>query len=243
MWGNSHQFRYLKEYLESIGYRVVVIDLQGVTFEGYVRQVVACLQTVTGDSILIGHSMGGLIVQKVANLQPEKVRGVVLINSAAPQGVFALSMRLFFTMLCPRYLWAMLTGGNFRIHPHDAKKLMMGGVSGDPEELFPKEENGFLTLRLALSRIKVEPITQPLLVVSGLRDCMTPPKTQRFFKKVYGFPPRFRQLWLPSGHLPMLEEGVRGQLFQIIQGFLSEYGRKRVSWGIKPPRTSVLLEK
>ena len=64
----------LRPLLEAYGHEAVAIDLPGhgedrtppesVTFQDYVDRTIAAVQASRGDSILVGHSMGGAIVAR-----------------------------------------------------------------------------------------------------------------------------------------------------------------------------------
>ena len=79
--------------LVSAGYRVIAFDNRGFGFSDqpahgyhnadYVRLVVALLDSLgVASAVLVGHSMGGTIAADVALAQPDRVRGMVLIDAA-----------------------------------------------------------------------------------------------------------------------------------------------------------------
>src|SRR5688572_9695876 len=86
--GGGWEYRFWKPVFETAGYRVVAPDLvperggyEKTTFDDYVRQVVKA--GGTRPDILIGASMGGVLVLKAAErLQP---RAIVLVCSTAPK--------------------------------------------------------------------------------------------------------------------------------------------------------------
>src|SRR3989338_4351473 len=71
-----------------------------------------------GPVFLIGHSMGGLIAQVIAQETAMRpfVRKVVLLASTPPAGI-RIPFRIGFLKL--RYLWAMVFGKSFTLHPEE----------------------------------------------------------------------------------------------------------------------------
>lgn len=77
-------------------HRVVVVDLPGhggspmpdsLTLEGAALALDAVLAEEDGPVTLVGHSLGGLVAAQAALMRPERVRGLVLVETALrPQG-------------------------------------------------------------------------------------------------------------------------------------------------------------
>jgi len=104
---------YLKNYLEffaAAGWDCYALNLRGhgasapdpkigvLTLEDYAADVNK-VRTASGieDCVLIGHSMGGLIAQKVTESSP-KIKALILIASAPPQGI-KLEFKKDFTLI------------------------------------------------------------------------------------------------------------------------------------------------
>src|SRR3989338_9758370 len=73
-------------------------DISKIKFEDYVDKVGFLLKKLMWDEyvakpkpIIIGHSMGGLIIQKLAERYPHLVGGIILVVSAPPKGISAMS--------------------------------------------------------------------------------------------------------------------------------------------------------
>jgi len=84
--------------LESSGATVIVADQRGsvpdlhdatdFSLDGYVGDITELIQNTSFENyVLIGHSMGGQIAQLVAARLPEKVVGLVLVNSVPLTGM------------------------------------------------------------------------------------------------------------------------------------------------------------
>jgi pimeloyl-ACP methyl ester carboxylesterase len=73
-WHGAWCWERLVPELEAAGHRVVTVDLPSedtsVAFSGYADVVVAALEDVDDDIVLVGHSLGGLTVPLVAAKRP-----------------------------------------------------------------------------------------------------------------------------------------------------------------------------
>ena len=91
------------ESLERSGITAIAVDLPGHetpgsskrkwnTLSSYVDHVHSTIESVDGDVVLVGHSMGGLVVQRV--LEKRTVKAAILVASIPRRGVSALLARL-----------------------------------------------------------------------------------------------------------------------------------------------------
>ena len=84
----------VKLILEKNGNKVVTLDLPGhgddntapldVTFESYMNAVVTVINNEPGKVILVGHSMGGVVVSAVAEKIPMKIEKLVYLSAYIP---------------------------------------------------------------------------------------------------------------------------------------------------------------
>ena len=94
-------------YFAKQGFRACAVSLSGhggspgrerldwLSISDYVRDLERAVGTIGGDPILIGHSMGGFVVQKY--LERATASGVVLMASVPPQGLLSASISLAFS--------------------------------------------------------------------------------------------------------------------------------------------------
>ena len=94
-WHGSWCWRYVKPLLEEVGHTVFAPDLPGhgqdhtpladVTFEGYVKCIVAFVERAETPVILLGHSMGGMVISQVAEECPNKIARLVYLTAFLPR--------------------------------------------------------------------------------------------------------------------------------------------------------------
>jgi pimeloyl-ACP methyl ester carboxylesterase len=61
------------------------IDLAKVTLKAYVTSLVNLLETLDGKTVLVGHSMSGMVISEVACRIPQKVSQLVYISAYLPR--------------------------------------------------------------------------------------------------------------------------------------------------------------
>ncbi|PEU20726.1 alpha/beta hydrolase [Bacillus wiedmannii] len=71
--------------------------LHSFSLQDYVEDVMEVMVLLKNKPILVGHSMGGAIVQKILQLHPDKIEGVILMASVPHNGMFKDSLKLSFT--------------------------------------------------------------------------------------------------------------------------------------------------
>ena len=88
-WLGGWAWGHVASLLEKQGHRVVALDLPGhgkdktpppqVTLESYVKAVTDVLDTQRDPVILVGHSLGGIVISQAAENRPEKVKSLVYL--------------------------------------------------------------------------------------------------------------------------------------------------------------------
>ena len=158
-------------------------DLRKTFFRDYVKTVV---DQVNSDDIIIGHSMGGLIVQKVA--EETKIKAGVSISPALPKGFKTSSNVPLHSMI--RYIPDILLNRPFKLNYSFYKNFFANGLS-DSEIRKIHEHDGVdsakVILELSLNKISVDPskISCPILFITAREDRVSPPDMVRKIAELY----------------------------------------------------------
>ena len=199
MWGGSWMWDNWLGFFAGRGYTCYALNLRGhhgskpvadigrVPFGDYLldaRGVVAAI----GNPILVGHSMGGLIVQRLAELLDPPA--VVALTPAAPRGIFPLcTLELF--RLSLKHLHEMLLSRPITPSRDEADALLFGRTPAAErrpafERLVP--ESGRMAFDIAVKGVPVDAarVRSPMLVVAGREDRITPAAMVRKVAQKYG---------------------------------------------------------
>lgn len=93
-WQAPYVWNAVRSDLESKGNKVIVVELPGhggdntpthtITLDAYRDKVVDAMSKTDGKVILVGHSMGGMVVTSVAEKVPSKISKLVYIGAFIP---------------------------------------------------------------------------------------------------------------------------------------------------------------
>jgi alpha-beta hydrolase superfamily lysophospholipase len=155
--------------------------------------------------ILVGHSMGGLVMLKAAEtLAPA---AVVLLSTVPPRGIPLLSWPLFRREL--KHVPEMLMSRAVVANPRDVASLFLNRV--DPPDVASFVErwtpaSGRVGREITFGRIAVDAkcVAAPVLAVAGGDDVAIPPRIQRKVAARYGA--TFR-VYERNAHFLMWESG------------------------------------
>jgi len=158
------------------------LNLRRVHIQDYVDKVKAM---ATEDDIVIGHSMGGLIVQKVA--EEADIRGGVAICSAAPKGV---KFRGGIVLASAKYAPKVIMGQPFKEDYEYVRKYMLVGVKEeDAKSIYEKlgKESAIVTYELGMNRIAVneKKVNCPLLFIATKNDRLCAPELVKRIAEKY----------------------------------------------------------
>jgi pimeloyl-ACP methyl ester carboxylesterase len=158
----------------------------------YVEDLTTVVNQLNGPLYLVGHSMGGFIIQHYLSKQPAAtVKKAVLLCSIPPTGAWRITLKtLLFHPLT--FLKANLTWSLAPIftHPQRARKFMFSPTF--PEERFQQvleqiQDESYLgyldTLFLHLPH--PEKVTTPVMVIGGEKDYLFPPSDVHVTAQAY----------------------------------------------------------
>lgn len=186
--------RYFMPFFAAQGYDNYALTLRGhetpgkvpgmnkISFPNYVEDLVQAVQQLDRTPIIIGHSMGGLILQKY--LAQHTCKKAIFLAAAPPNGLLRLSLNLFFST---RYSFGSALLMDLYRQVDHIDKIKWAFFSADvPHEdvLFCKDnvcsESYLAYLYMLFPRVKIKPdLAVPTLVVSGEMDRLFTAKEQR----------------------------------------------------------------
>lgn len=148
---------------------------------------------------LVGHSMGGAIVQKMALSHPELIKGIVLVSTGARLRVaesILNGIKNNFKEIIPKLVC-------FAYSKNASEKLIQEGIENlkrcRPEVLY----KDFLACDRFDLLEEIKNIKLPTLIICGLEDKLTPVKySQYLHQKISGSK---LEIITGSGHMVMME--------------------------------------
>ena len=159
-------------YFQELGYECIALNLPGHETPGstqrisyslgnYVQSLHQVVAQLEQPPIIIGHSMGGMILQRF--LKTGRCKKAILISSVPPSGVLRASLRALFNYpgLIPYLLQLNLLGG-FKKYP----QLMFNGTSHFASFMCAESFLAYLGLFIPVFHQS----SVPILVVGGSAD-------------------------------------------------------------------------
>ena len=205
-------------------------DVAGVGFAECVEAVASAAARFERP-ILIGHSMGGLIVQQLASMLP--LHAAVLINSAAPRAVFPLRLTML-PGLARHFLRWGLWKGVLRLSRREADYLLYSALPASERERLSAStlgESGLIAYQLGFGRLgwshvhHVDPsrIRCPLLMLAGARDHMIPVGVSRAVARFYGTRLSYRE-FPDNAHWLLGEAGYHERIGDVLSWLAERAG-------------------
>lgn len=188
LWASRASLYFLRDKLIEAGFEPIWLDLnreKDLSLNDYFNQVerIVIKEKI---SLLIGHSMAGLLCSKVADQHPEIVDKLVLLAPAAPRRIFRirnwyqiLSMILNpFEFIKTWSLPSRRTLERLSFNRHEKLK-----IDWDYSELIVSEPSRVVN-NLIFRSLPLLYVTCPTYFITGTKDRMTPHKiTYRMIKK------------------------------------------------------------
>ncbi len=206
-------------------------DLQRWGMADYEEDVLRAIDALgEPEPLLVGHSMGGLVAQRVASRA--RLRGLVLLASSPVQGMRVDGWRM--ALRHPASFLAAARARSFlRLYrdPRVCRSLLLGPAASPAllQQLRAQlvEESWRAGQEMNTARPDPQAVRCPVTVVGGSADAMVSPASVRRTARAYGVSPQ----WLPDcGHMLPLE-APRTQLALLIARCWSEgqQGERRLA--------------
>lgn len=181
-----------------------VAALGRVSMSDYVDDVAAVARYI-GRPAVVGHSMGGLLAQCVA--ERDLVRSATLITPAPPRGIILFSPKLAVKQI--RYLPALFLNRPIVADPEELREIAMNCAPPDVQaralaQLVP--ESGRAMRQLSITGVPVDArrVRCPIQVFAAEHDLFVPPRVVARIAKRYGAP----LTTIPGhGHIVIQEPG------------------------------------
>ncbi|WP_188113441.1 alpha/beta fold hydrolase [Nocardioides humilatus] len=186
---------------------------EGLAFDDYVADTIAVLDTLDEPAILVGHSLGALVAQRLA--EQGRARAIVLLAPAPPAMLTAQAVALpHFLPQMPR----IMTGRPFVVGPAACSALALNRL---PEADRPAvhqhltHESGKVYRAAMFGTIKVDArkVTVPVFVAGGTDDRIIATSLTRKTAKHYGVEPRIIE---GRGHWIIGEPGWEDLLAEVV---------------------------
>jgi pimeloyl-ACP methyl ester carboxylesterase len=214
-FADHHTFRSWVERLAAAGHPAIAPARRGrlgigpehaagLTFEDYLADTTAVLDTLDEPAVLVGHSLGALLAQRLA--EQGRARAIVLLAPAPPAMLTAQAVALpHFLPQLPK----IMSGRPFIMGPGSCSALALNRL---PEEQRPPvhahltHESGkvYRALMLGSERIDARKVQVPVLVAGGTEDRIISTSLTRRTARHYGVEPR---LYDGRGHWLVGEPG------------------------------------
>jgi len=203
-------------HLEGEGFSVVSVDLPGHetpgssrrfwnTLSSYVEHVGAVVDDIAGDVVLVGHSMGGLITQRV--LEKRSVARGVLVASVPRRGVSGAVLRMLRSE--PKQLLESV--GSFSLWPmvSDDERVRHNFFAPGADEAevvaagkLLQNESYVAFLQMILGGSKPSRVSSPVSVIAAEHDTIFTLDEQRDLAAAYGAELKV----IDAGHDIMLDQ-------------------------------------
>jgi pimeloyl-ACP methyl ester carboxylesterase len=192
MWATASFWDNYRDYFQSEGYdtRAVTLlyhakppypgGLQHVSLTDYVDQCAREIQKMDDKPVVIGHSMGGIIAQKMAEMG--LADRLVLLAPAIAQGKFVLPRSVFH--MFSHNMLDILLKRPFRISFKKATERVLNALPPDEQEREYSEfvyESGKAAIGVIMGEIGVDAanVDCPVLVIVGLADRARSPQVSK----------------------------------------------------------------
>lgn len=224
-WHGAWCWENFLDFFADAGYRAVALSLRGhgtspapkplrkVSIADYIDDLRSVADDLGGGvrhPVLIGHSLGGFVIQRY--LEQHRAPAAVLVGSVPPQGVLRLALRVWrrrpsMTMEA----WSDPTLLKFLATPALTREYLF--CADTPEAIVAScmEQAGAESIRAAMTdpmvrRVRTRRVSTPILVLGAEYDGFVSAGDVRATARAYRTEPEFFSM----GHNMMLEPGWAG---------------------------------
>lgn len=244
MWSTPHVWAWFADRYRGAGYSVEApalpfhdiepssppsAMLSTIGVQDYVDALLAAVRELPEPPVIVGHSMGGMLAQKVA--EGSGAKGLVLLSpapTAATQSLAVAPLRTVLGITTKRSWWRSPT----RI---DAERARWGLFNGVPPEIANDEigklvwDSGRVLFQISMpwadrsraTTVDYARLDMPALVVVGDCDRITPVATARATARALRGTTDYREI-AGSGHW-IFHDPVREKVAAEIDAFLSQF--------------------
>jgi pimeloyl-ACP methyl ester carboxylesterase len=196
------------------------VDLGRASIDDFVDDAAAVAKHL-GTPAVVGHSMGGLIAQRLA--ERGEVNAAVLISPAPPHGISVMSPRLAIKQL--KYLPAIFRSRTVTPARDDLREVVLNHVPAEMQDLILDElvpDSGLAGKEMSISGVPVdrERVRCPVLVIGARDDRFIPVKIAERVARRYGAP---IQILDGHGHMSIIEPGWES-LADSVERWIQEQG-------------------
>lgn len=218
-WHGAWCWEHFLDFFAGAGYRAVAMSLRGhgasptdkplhkVSIADYLDDVHTVANDLGGHPVLIGHSLGGFVIQRY--LEDRRAPAAVLVGSVPPQGVLTLALRVWRRRPAMTLgAWSDRTLLRFLATPALAREYLF--CADTPEAVVEscRQRAGAESVRAAMTdpmirRVKTRRVCTPMLVLGAQYDGFVSTGEVRATARAY----RTEAEFFPMGHNMMLEPG------------------------------------
>ncbi|KAA0005617.1 MAG: alpha/beta hydrolase [Thermoplasmata archaeon] len=174
MWGSASQWNEFLKYFKACNIKARAIEYkknERASFMDYVKEVAE----VAENEVIVGHSMGGLIVQKVAEIT--KIKAGIAIGSAPPHGIKFGSFSL--TLSSMRYLPKILMKKPFIPSYGFVRKYLLNCINEERareiySSLLPESPKAAYEVFMGKVKVDERKVNSPMLFIALKDDRVAP---------------------------------------------------------------------
>lgn len=167
-------------------------ELNSFGLDDYTDDVLRTIELLPDKPVLVGHSMGGAVVQKILYSFPENLRAAVLLASVPPRGMLQDFLRLYLSNIRDVIRMHLLNDSRTKVNFVVNRFFPRDLPAGKREEYIKLLQPESLRVRRDyLRRIVPGPpgIQVPLLIIGSGNDPVISEKTTNGIGRYYGIEP------------------------------------------------------